>query len=91
MKILLGHFNAKVSREDNFKQTIGYESLHEISKDNGFRVVNITTSKNLIVKSTAFKHCNIHKLTWTSPDGKTHIQIDQISIDSIQVYLMSDH
>jgi hypothetical protein len=28
MKILLGDFNAKVGREDIFKQTIGNESLH---------------------------------------------------------------
>jgi exonuclease III len=40
MKILLGDFNAKVSREDIFKPTIGNESLHAISKDNGVRIVN---------------------------------------------------
>jgi hypothetical protein len=52
MKILLGDFNAKVDREDVFKPTIGNESLHEISSDNGDRVVNFATSKNLNVKST---------------------------------------
>jgi hypothetical protein len=35
MKILLGDFNAKVGRENIFKPTIGNESLHEISNDNG--------------------------------------------------------
>jgi hypothetical protein len=50
MKILLGDFNAKVGREDIFKLTIGNESLHEISNDNGVTVVNITTSKNLSQK-----------------------------------------
>jgi exonuclease III len=44
MKILLGDFNAKVGREDIFKPTIGNESSHEISNDNGFRVVNFATS-----------------------------------------------
>jgi hypothetical protein len=52
MKILLGDFNAKVGREDIFKLTIGNESLHEISNDNGLRIVNFATSKNLRVKST---------------------------------------
>jgi hypothetical protein len=35
MKILLGDFIAKVGREHIFKPTIGNESLHEISNDNG--------------------------------------------------------
>jgi hypothetical protein len=39
MKILLD-FNAKVGREDIFKPTFGNESLHEISNDNGVRLVN---------------------------------------------------
>jgi hypothetical protein len=39
MKILLGDFNAKVGRKDIFKPTIGNESLHEISNDNGVRLV----------------------------------------------------
>jgi hypothetical protein len=35
MNILLGDFNAKVGNGDIFKPTIGNESLHEISNDNG--------------------------------------------------------
>ncbi|KAJ4430447.1 hypothetical protein ANN_22663 [Periplaneta americana] len=81
MKILLGDFNAKVGREDIFRPTIGKESLHAISSDNGVRLVNFATSKNLIVKSTTFPHKDIHKYTWTSPDGLTHNQIDHILID----------
>jgi hypothetical protein len=81
MKILLGNFNAEVGREDIFKPTIGNESLHEIRNHNGVRVVNFATSKNLTVKSTSFPHHNIHKVTWTSPDGKMHNQIDHIFID----------
>jgi hypothetical protein len=78
---MLGDFNAKVGREDIFKPTIGNESLHEISNDNGVRLVHFATSKNLRVKSTMFPHHNIHKYTWTSPDGKTHNQTDHILVD----------
>jgi hypothetical protein len=52
MNILLGHFNDKEGREDIFKPTIGNESFQEISNDNGGRIVNFATTKNLIVKST---------------------------------------
>ena len=72
MKILLGDLNAKVGRENIFKLTIGNESLHQDSNDNGVRIVNFATSKNLVVKRTVFPHQNIHKYTWTSPDGKTY-------------------
>jgi endonuclease/exonuclease/phosphatase family metal-dependent hydrolase len=81
MKILLGDFNAKVGREDIFNPTIENESLHEISNDNGVRLVNFATSKNPRVKSTMFPHRNVHKYTWASPDGKTHNQIDHILVD----------
>jgi hypothetical protein len=53
----------------------------EISNDKGVRVVDFATSKYLTVKNTMFPHRSIHKYTWTSPDGKTHNQIDQILID----------
>ena len=78
MKILLGDFNAKVGKENIFKPTTGNESLHH---DNGVRLVNFATSKNLVVKSTVFPHRNIHKYTWNTPDGNTHNQIDHVLID----------
>jgi hypothetical protein len=64
MKILIGDFNAKVGREDIFKPIIGNESLHEANNDNGVRVVNFATSKNLIVKSS-----NFHTMTFINTLG----------------------
>jgi len=81
MKILFGEFNAKEGRENIFKPTIGQKSHHRDSIDNGVRLVNFATSKNLVVKSTLFPHRNIHKYNWTSPDGKTHNQIGHVMID----------
>jgi hypothetical protein len=80
MKILLGDFNAKVGREDIFKPIIGNESLHEASNDNGVRVVNFATSKNLFIKNT-FPHHDIHKHNRTSPDGVTYDEMDHVLID----------
>jgi hypothetical protein len=71
MKTMLVDFSVKVGREDIFKLTIGNESPHKIRNDNGVRVVNFATSKNLAVKSTMFQHCDIHKYTRTSSGGKT--------------------
>jgi hypothetical protein len=71
MKIVLGYFNPKVGREYIFKPPIQNESLHEASNDNGVRIVNFTTSKNLDFKSMMFPHRNIHKYTWTFPDGQS--------------------
>ena len=39
-KILLGVFNAKAGRESIFKPTIGNDSLHQDSNDNGVRIVS---------------------------------------------------
>jgi len=80
MKILLGNFNAKVEGENIFKPAIGYDSLHQDNDDNGVRIVNFATSKNLAVTSTMLPHRNFHKYTWISPDGKTHNQIDHVLI-----------
>jgi hypothetical protein len=80
MKILLGDFHANVGREDLFKLAVGNESLHEISTDNGVKVVNFSTSKNLAVKDTMVPHRSIHNYTWMSSDGKSQIRIDHILI-----------
>jgi hypothetical protein len=62
-------------REDIFKLII--------DNDNRARVVNFETSKNIIIKNTTFPHRDIHKHTWTCPDGITH-QIDHVLIDKRQ-------
>jgi hypothetical protein len=50
-----------VGRKNIFKPTIGKENLHQDSNDNGVRIVNFTTFKNLVVKSTMSPHRIIHK------------------------------
>jgi hypothetical protein len=81
MKVVLGGFNAKIDKEDIFKPTIENENPHEVSNDNGVRLVNYAISKNLKVNSTMFPHHNIRKYTCTSLDAKTLCQNDHIQVD----------
>jgi hypothetical protein len=77
--IILLDFKENLGREGFFKQTVRNESLHQDRNNNGVRIVNFATSKNLVVKM--FPHRNLHKYIWTSPDGKTDNQSDHILID----------
>jgi hypothetical protein len=61
--------------KDIFKLTIGNKCLHEDSNDDCFRIVNFAKSTFPVDRSMMFPHQNIHKYTWTSPDGKTHNHI----------------
>lgn len=63
-----------------FVPTIGLESAHEESNDNGQRIISFATSRSLEVSSTTFPHKNIHKYTWKSPDRRTMNQIDHVLI-----------
>ncbi|PSN51671.1 hypothetical protein C0J52_09600 [Blattella germanica] len=70
MKITLGDFNVQVGK-----------SLHDETNDNGMRMVDFASGKDMAVTGTWFQHKNIHKGTWTSPDKKTINQIDHILVD----------
>ena len=45
MKIMLRDFDTKAGRENIFKPTIGSDSLHQVSNENGVRIVKFATSK----------------------------------------------
>jgi hypothetical protein len=52
-----------------------------MSEDNGVRVVNFATSKDLAFRIIVFLDDNICKYTWTSPDGKTHSPIHHMLVN----------
>jgi hypothetical protein len=82
VKIILGDFNAKISREELYKPIIGEHSKHNVSYNNGVRVIDFAAGKNMRLCSTYFPHRNIHKETWTSPDGTIRNQTDHIITDA---------
>ncbi|XP_055587587.1 craniofacial development protein 2-like [Uranotaenia lowii] len=81
IKIVIGDFNAQVGQEEEFKPTIGRFSAHQLTNENGLRLIDFAASKRMAVRSTFFQHRLPHKYTWRSP-YQTQSQIDHVLIDS---------
>ena len=81
IKIILGDFNAKVSKESIYEPTIGNESLPDETNTNGVKIIHFVISDDLNVRST-FPHKDIHKQTWYSADSRTANQIDHVLISN---------
>ena len=82
IKIILGDVYAEVGKEYIYKPTMGNESLHNETNNNGIKIIQIAISKGFKVRSTIFPHKDINKETWYSADGKTANQIDHVSISN---------
>ncbi|PSN42311.1 hypothetical protein C0J52_11147, partial [Blattella germanica] len=68
VKMILGDLNAKIGREEVYRHVIGKESLHKDSNDNGLRLIDFASGKQMIIKSTWHPRKNINKETWISPE-----------------------
>ncbi|XP_025405871.1 uncharacterized protein LOC112680089 [Sipha flava] len=62
-KIIIGDFNTKVGRERIYRPTIGINSLHSESNENGNKLISFATARNMVISSTMFPHKSIHKQT----------------------------
>ena len=83
MMLIIGDMNARTGGDNtNRQRTIGKEGLGTYPmNDNGERMCDFCEHNGLVVGGTLFKHKDIHKATWTSPDGNTKPQIDHIIIN----------
>jgi len=61
----MGDMDTKVSN-DLLTSCSGKYSLHKISNDNGERLCDFVTSRDLVIISTKFPLKNIHLQTWIS-------------------------
>ncbi|GFR98352.1 craniofacial development protein 2-like [Elysia marginata] len=78
--LLIGDFNVKIDNNNvNKEKTMGRHGIGDIT-DNGEHLDNLCEGNNLVIGGSIFQHKAIHKLTWTSPDGRTQSQIDHITI-----------
>lgn len=63
VRLILGDFNAKIGREQCYRNTVGVYSLHATSNDNESKLINFAMGKELVIKSTIFPRKGIHKYT----------------------------
>ena len=76
-------WNAKVGeRQVGEEGVMGKEALKCVRNDNGERFVEFCTTNSLVITTTSFPHKDIHKYTWTSPDGCTCNQIYHVVVNS---------
>lgn len=48
--------NAKIRKERSFRPTIGVQSLHDITNNNGTKLLDLVVEKGLRTKSKMFPH-----------------------------------
>ena len=76
----MGDMNAKLGPDNTGRELIiGREALGEMN-ENRELFADFSAFKELAIGGSVFKHKDIHKATWVSPDGRTKNQIDYISI-----------
>ena len=83
MLLVMGDWNAKVgASQEGEGGIVGKHGLICERNDNGDRFVYFCACNNLAIASTMFPHKNVHKYTWTSPDGQYRNQINHVAIRS---------
>nr|XP_043067309.1 uncharacterized protein LOC122321444 [Drosophila bipectinata] len=80
IKILMGDFNAKIGPTNNGLETIKGRHGVGTRSNNGDRLIDLCQTFQLVIGGTVFPHKEIHRYTWTSPNGHTRNQIDHICI-----------
>jgi hypothetical protein len=62
VKLLLTNFHVKVAKKEIFASPIRNDWLHESISDDGIRVIDFGSWKNLMVKITIFPHRNVRHI-----------------------------
>ena len=70
------HVNAKVGKgTPEEREVLGQHGTGD-RNENGERLCEFLEMNGLVITGTIFPHKEIHKATWTSPNGRTKNQID---------------
>ena len=80
--MVVGDLNARVGEENTgIERAMGTEGFRCIN-NNGKRLSDQCVENNLVIGGTLFKHRNIHKTTWRSPDRPCDSQSEVETITS---------
>ena len=79
--IIQGDWNAKIGKDahENWHDVVGKFGLED-TNDRGTRLLEFAKEHKLVVANTLFGHKKSRTVTWNSPGGVTHNQIDFILI-----------
>jgi endonuclease/exonuclease/phosphatase family metal-dependent hydrolase len=88
--ILLGDFNAKIGKEHSNKRVAGRHTLHDITSENGEKLLQLAIAHSLEISSTKFQHRRIHKGTWKVPGQDICNQIDHVLVNKRRASTITD-
>lgn len=81
--IIMGDWNAKEGeRREGEERVTGKEARQVPGTTIENSLMYSAPRNNLALTSTTFPHKQIHKYTWTSPDGQIRNQIDLVAVNS---------
>ena len=75
--IIMGDADAKVGQHNlGWERVMGRQGLGRMN-ENGERLAEFCALNELVIGGKLFEHRDIHKLAWTSPNGRDRNQIDE--------------
>ena len=78
--IITGDLNAKIGKGTTEEREVLGQHGRGVRNKNGERLCEFCEMNGLVITGTIFPHKEIHKATWTSPNGRTKNQIDHTMI-----------
>ena len=80
----------KMWKEHSNKRVSARHTLHDITSENGEKLVQFAIAHNLERSSTGFQHRRIHKGTWKAPRQDICNQMDHVLINKRRASLITD-
>ena len=77
---IMGDFNTKIGKEKHLMKVAGKYTIHNETSENDKLLAQFATRNRLFIKSTSFKHKEIHMGTWKTPGTSEVNQIEHVLV-----------